>query len=96
MKLNVHVLRFPARSAIKPYMHTPFLLLYIPLDPAVNDIVLVGGPSEREGFVQIFDGSSWALMSPRTDHWTPAHAQIACNQLGYTGGSIPVLATEPT
>ena len=61
---------------------------------SARDIILVGGPSEREGFVQIYDGSSWDFLRPSTGFWTPTQAQVACNQLGYSGGSIPVLATE--
>jgi hypothetical protein len=56
----------------------------------------VGGSSEREGFVQIYDGAGWVFLSSSSEYWTTTQAQVACNQLGYSGGSIPVLSTEPT
>ena len=77
------------------YVRT-YILCVFTIDPIEHDIILVGGPSEREGFVQIYDGSSWRFLRPSPEFWTPTHAQVACNQLGYSGGSTPVLAREIT
>ena len=70
--------------------------VFYSLGGRTNDIILVGGSREREGFVKIYDGAGWVFLSSPPQYWTTTQAKVACNQLGYTGGSVPVLSTEPT
>ena len=58
-------------------------------DEAANSVTLVGSTSDTEGYVMIFIGNSWKLLTVHTPYWTTTHAEVVCQQLGYTGGVIP-------
>ncbi len=46
------------------------------------EIRLAGGPTEREGRVEIFVGGVWGTVCDT--HWTIDHAHVVCRQLGYS------------
>ncbi|KAL9981261.1 hypothetical protein ACROYT_G009938 [Oculina patagonica] len=51
-----------------------------------NQIVrLVGGPSGREGLVQVYYNKTWGWVCD--DQWNKQGADVVCRELGYTGSS---------
>ena len=54
-----------------------------------NSVTLIGSTSDTEGYVMIFIGSSWKLLTVHSSYWTTTHAEVVCRQLGYEGGVVP-------
>ncbi len=47
---------------------------------------LVDGPSVNQGIVQVLESGSWRSVCTNSRNWTLADMEVACKQLGFTGG----------
>ncbi|GAB6022030.1 hypothetical protein CHUAL_006179 [Chamberlinius hualienensis] len=53
-----------------------------------SDIRLVDGPSINEGRLQMFHKGKWRSVCTNSRNWTKTDFEVACRQLGFTGGNF--------
>ncbi len=66
----------------------PYTLLTV-CTPIV-EIRLVGGATENEGRVELYNNGAWGTVCD--DAWGVPDATVACRQLGYSTGMLQCLA----
>ena len=59
---------------------------YVALTSPNRTIRLVDGPSVNEGIIQLLEGDYWRTVCTNSRNWTVADMNVACRQLGFTGG----------
>ena len=59
---------------------------YVALTSPNRTIRLVDGPSVNEGIVQLLEGDYWRSVCTNSRNWTVSDMNVACRQLGFTGG----------
>ena len=59
---------------------------YVALTSPNRTIRLVDGPSVNEGIVQLLEGDYWRTVCTNSRNWTVSDMNVACRQLGFTGG----------
>ena len=59
---------------------------YVALTSPNRTIRLVDGPSVNEGIIQLLEGDYWRTVCTNSRNWTVSDMNVACRQLGFTGG----------
>ncbi len=64
---------------------------FVAADPVIEvqpnrTVRLVDGPSVNEGVIQILESGYWRSVCTNSRNWTQADMEVACKQLGFTGG----------